>query len=279
MDFTKFCASGTKYSHRYISGEKGVKLFFIHFKPKIKSNFPPVIFIPGWGSIIDSWEVVLKEMTKDFEVYYLETREKSSSIHITEQPLTIKSLGDDFPYVFSELNLINKSYILLGSSLGATVILDSISKNKVNPTLSILIGPNAEFNIPSLWLMIARLTPPFFFYILRPIIKWYMKKKYLDMNSDPKQYYKYAKSLDQASPSRLRRSALNFSSYKIWDQLNKINQKVLILAGSKDIMHDYKNTLRISEKLSNSELIDMETNNKTHSKEMVSKIRDFVNSN
>lgn len=279
MDFTKFCASGTKYSHRYISGEKGVKLFLIHFKPKIKSNFPPVIFIPGWGSIIDSWEVVLKEMTKDFEVYYLETREKSSSIHITEQPLTIKSLGDDFPYVFSELNLINKSYILLGSSLGATVILDSISKNKVNPTLSILIGPNAEFNIPSLWLMIARLTPPLFFYILRPIIKWYMKKKYLDMNSDPKQYYKYAKSLDQASPSRLRRSALNFSSYKIWDQLNKINQKVLILAGSKDIMHDYKNTLRISEKLSNSELIDMETNNKTHSKEMVSKIRKFINSN
>ena len=279
MDFTKFCASGTKYSHRYISGEKGVKLFLIHFKPKIKSNFPPVIFIPGWGSIIDSWEVVLKEMTKDFEVYYLETREKSSSIHITEQPLTIKSLGDDFPYVFSELNLINKSYILLGSSLGATVILDSISKNKVNPTLSILIGPNAEFNIPSLWLMIARLTPPFFFYILRPIIKWYMKKKYLDMNSDPKQYYKYAKSLDQASPSRLRRSALNFSSYKIWDQLNKINQKVLILAGSKDIMHDYKNTLRISEKLSNSELIDMETNNKTHSKEMVFKIREFINSN
>ena len=279
MDLTKFCASGTKYSHRYISGEKGVKLFLIHFKPKIKSNFPPVIFIPGWGSIIDSWEVVLKEMTKDFEVYYLETREKSSSIHITEQPLTIKSLGDDFPYVFSELNLINKSYILLGSSLGATVILDSISKNKVNPTLSILIGPNAEFNIPSLWLMIARLTPPFFFYILRPIIKWYMKKKYLDMNSDPKQYYKYAKSLDQASPSRLRRSALNFSSYKIWDQLNKINQKVLILAGSKDIMHDYKNTLRISEKLSNSELIDMETNNKTHSKEMVFKIREFINSN
>ena len=279
MDFTKFCASGTKYSHRYISGEKGVKLFLIHFKPKIKSNFPPVIFIPGWGSIIDSWEVVLKEMTKDFEVYYLETREKSSSIHITEKPLTIQSLGDDLPYVLSELNLINKSYVLLGSSLGATVILDSISKNKVSPTLSILIGPNAEFNIPSLWLMIARLTPPFFFYILRPIIKWYMKKKYLDMNSDPKQYYKYAKSLDQASPSRLRRSALNFSSYKIWDQLNKINQKVLILAGSKDIMHDYKNTLRISEKLSNSELIDMETNNKTHSKEMVSKIRKFINSN
>ena len=106
-----------------------------------------------------------------------------------------------------------------------------------------------------------------------------MKKKYLDMNSDPKQYYKYAKSLNQASPSRLRRSALSFSSYKIWDQLNKINQKVLILAGSKDIMHDYKNTVEIADKLSNSKLIDMKTNNKTHSIEMVVKIREFINSN
>lgn len=279
MNFTKFCATGTKYSHRYISCESDVKLFHIHFKPKIKSNFPPVIFIPGWGSIIDSWEVVLKEMTKDFEVYYLETREKSSSIHITEQALTIKSLGDDLPYILSELNLINSSYILLGSSLGATVIIDSMSRNKVSPTLSILIGPNAEFNIPSFWLLIARITPPFFFYIIRPIIKLYMKKKYLDMDSDPKQYYKYAKSLNQASPSRLRRSALNFSSYRIWDKLNKINQKVLILAGSKDIMHDYKNTLKIAVKLSNSKLIDMTTNSKTHSIEMVVKIREFINSN
>ena len=278
MDFTQFCASGTKYSHQYISGDKDIKLFLIHFKPKIKSNFPPVIFISGWGSIIDSWNVVLKEMTKDFEVYYLETREKSSSVHINKQPLTIESLGDDLPYVLSELNLINKSFILFGSSLGATVILDSMSRKIVSPTLSILIGPNAEFNIPSIWLMIARLAPPFIFYFIRPIIKWYMKKKYLDMNSDPKQYYKYAKSLDQASPVRLRLSAINFSSYKVWNQLDKINQKVLILAGSKDIMHDYENTVKIADKLSNSKLIDMETNNKTHSVEMVIKIREFINS-
>ena len=39
MDFTQFCASGTKYSHQYISGDKDIKLFLIHFKPKIKSNF------------------------------------------------------------------------------------------------------------------------------------------------------------------------------------------------------------------------------------------------
>ena len=236
-----------------------------------------MIFIPGWGSIIDSWEVVLKEMTKDFEVYYLETREKSSSIHITEQPLTIKSLGDDFPYVFSELNLINKSYILLGSSLGATVILDSISKNKVNPFAAILVGPNAEFNAPQYWVWLTWITPPFFFYLIKPLVKWYMKKKYLDMQSDPLQYNKYCRSLDAANPTRLRRSALNFSKYKVWDKLDKINNKVLIFTGSKDIMHTYNQTLKISQQLMNCEIIDMETNAQTHSEDMVNKLYYYLN--
>ena len=43
-------------------------------------------------------------------------------------------------------------------------------------------------------------------------------------------------------------------------------------------MHDYENTVKIADKLSNSKLIDMETNNKTHSVEMVIKIREFINS-
>ena len=122
-------------------------------------------------------------MTKDFEVFYLETREKSSSIHSSKQELSIESLGKDLPYVLSENNLINKPYTMFGSSLGATVILDAISKNKLSPTNVILIGPNAEFNIPLIWLLITRFTPAFFFYLLKPVVKWYMKKKYLDMES------------------------------------------------------------------------------------------------
>ncbi len=272
-DYSKFCTEGSSYTFAYISVSDGIKLFEIHFTPPKLSPFPPVIFLAGWGSLIHSWEIVLKEMTKDFEVYYLETREKGSAIHPSEQHLNINTLGNDLPHVLNDHGLEDKGYIMFGSSLGATVILDSMSRNKINPSLAVLIGPNAEFNAPKFWIWVARITPPFLYHLVKPAVKWYMKKKYINMDEDPKQYEKYAWSLDEANPSRLRRSALQFAKYKIWDRLGKIHQKVLIFTGSKDAMHGYENTVKIAEMLSNCNLIDLETNARTHSVEMVNHMR------
>ena len=92
MDYSRFCAVGTTYTHEYVPGDIGIKLLQVHFSPGLRSQYPPVIFLAGWASLIYSWEIVLREMTKDFEVYYVETREKSSAIHLTEQPLKINTL-------------------------------------------------------------------------------------------------------------------------------------------------------------------------------------------
>ncbi|HIA85420.1 MAG TPA: alpha/beta hydrolase [Candidatus Marinimicrobia bacterium] len=227
-------------------------------------------------SIIDSWENVLKEMTKDFEIYYLETREKGSAKHPVEQDLSIASLGDDLSSVLVYHNLFDKPYILFGSSLGGTVILDAMSKMKVSPTMAVLIGPNAEFQAPRYWLWIIRMVPPILFYFIKPLAKWYMKKKYINMEADPKQYEKYARALDQGNPSRMRRSALNCSKYKIWEKLGNIHQKVLIFTGSQDVLHGYENTVKIAELLPNCELVDLVTNARTHSVEMVNQLRSFL---
>ena len=93
MDFSIYAANETKVSSDFVSTSDGVSLLTIRFQPKNPSTFPPVIFLPGWGSLIDSWEIVLKKMTQTFEVYYVETREKSSAQHQKEKPLTIDSLG------------------------------------------------------------------------------------------------------------------------------------------------------------------------------------------
>ena len=122
MDFSIYAANETKVSSDFVSTSDGVSLLTIRFQPKNPSTFPPVIFLPGWGSLIDSWEIVLKKMTQTFEVYYVETREKSSAKHQKEKPLTIDSLGDDLPYILEHYNLSEKKYFLFGSSLGATVI-------------------------------------------------------------------------------------------------------------------------------------------------------------
>jgi len=173
-------------------------------------------------------------------------------------------------------NLFDKPYILFGSSLGGTVILDAMSKMKVSPTMAVLIGPNAEFQAPRYWLWIIRMVPPILFYFIKPLAKWYMKKKYINMEADPKQYEKYARALDQGNPSRMRRSALNCSKYKIWEKLGNIHQKVLIFTGSQDVLHGYENTVKIAELLPNCELVDLVTNARTHSVEMVNQLRSFL---
>ncbi|MDP6499575.1 MAG: alpha/beta hydrolase [Candidatus Marinimicrobia bacterium] len=272
-DYSIFCAGGSSYTSAHVPGSDGVELFEIHFTPPKLSPFPPVIFLAGWESLIYSWEIVLKEMSKNFEVYYVETREKGSAIHPSEQELNIETLGNDLPHVLKHHQLADKEYILFGSSLGATVIMDAMSRVKVDPSVSVLVGPNAEFIAPWYWIWITKITPPFLFHPIRPLVKWYMKKKYFNMDADPQQYDKYARSLDEANPGRLRRSALQFAKYKIWDRLGKIHQKVLIFTGSKDALHGYENTVKMAEMLFNCDLIDLETNARTHSVEMVNQMR------
>ena len=69
MDFSIYAANETKVSSDFVSTSDGVSLLTIRFQPKSQSAFPPIIFLPGWGSLIDSSKVVLKKMTEKFEVY------------------------------------------------------------------------------------------------------------------------------------------------------------------------------------------------------------------
>ena len=82
--------------------------------------------MPGWGSFINSWEIVLKEMTKHFEIFYVETREKGSAKHNPEQPITIQEIGKDLARVIELKGLTKDSFIMFGSSMGATAIIESI---------------------------------------------------------------------------------------------------------------------------------------------------------
>ena len=167
MNYSDYGSRGTKIKTSYIEVSNGIQLFQVHFKPKKITNYPPVIFIPGWGSFIQGWKIVLREMSKDFEIYYLETREKSSAIHKKEQEITIENIGDDIARVTALINLKDDGFIALGSSMGATAILDAMAEKKLSPSLAVLIGPNVEFNIPRFLIIILWIIPIQFYKAIR----------------------------------------------------------------------------------------------------------------
>ena len=276
MNYSDYCSPGTKIQSKYIKIDSEIQLREIHFIPKKITKYPPIIFIPGWGSFIQGWKIVLKEMSKDFEIYYIETREKSSAKHTKEQKISIQKIADDISKVVQFKNLENKKFIALGSSMGATVILDAMAENKLNPSLAVLIGPNIEFNIP--WFLIAAiaLIPPQLYTVVRPFAKWYMKRKYIDMKSDSKQYHKYSYVLDNIHFGRTRRSALSFKKYSFKDKIEKIKKRILVFSGKKDILHNYKQTLDMVKRIENAILVNLDTNDRTHSIEMVDEMRTYL---
>jgi pimeloyl-ACP methyl ester carboxylesterase len=128
-----YCAEGASWNEAMIAVSDRVRLRVITFKPPKPSPKPPVVFVPGWITLMAAWKDVLREMTKDFTVHYVETREKSSSDVSGGVPYTVEALGRDIDEIVSRLAPGDGRYVLFGSSLGATVLLDCVRFIRVRP--------------------------------------------------------------------------------------------------------------------------------------------------
>lgn len=270
------CAPNVKYIDTMVPVSNNVSLRVIHFIPPEKNKYPSVIFVAGWITQIEAWQKVLREMTKDFTVYYMETREKISSEVKGKADFTIQALGKDLVELVKYLKLAPQSYIMLGSSLGATAILESCQYLKADPLGIILIGPNASFHIPKLGLIVVRLFHPVMYLIIKPVIKWYLKTFRLDSEADYAQYRKYCNALDAANPYRLKKMALSLPTYHVWDYIDRIEYPALFIGASKDLLHDKDIIQRMVSRMKNGAYLDMYTNALTHSEGVVDEIRKYV---
>ncbi|MBN1780395.1 alpha/beta hydrolase [bacterium] len=279
-DLYALCAPGTKVTDEMTDVGNGATLRLIQFlsdKEKSMKN-PAVVFVAGWITRIESWKDVLLEMTREFNVYYIETREKISSNLSGKTRFDVSSIGDDIVRIIGMLGLKKDSYVLFGSSLGATVILDCCRYIRERPSALVLIAPNAEFRMPLVWKIIITFFYPPFYFMLKPAIKWYLKHFRLNVNKDLAQYTKYCKALDSADPFKLKPAARAFSKYQIWGILREVMIPVLIIGGSHDKLHEPENLKRMVRELPDARYLDLETNARTHSGEVVKHLKQFIRS-
>ena len=77
-----------------------------------------------------------------------------------------------------------------------------------------------------------------------------------------------SQALDNADPKKLRQAILDIAGYEVWDRLEAIKCRTLIVATSKDGFHNQDEIGRMMQMLKDSEFIDLETNLRLHSIEM-----------
>jgi len=277
-DFTEFCTPNTKIQVQNVALKNSVSLRVITFSPSVATDNPPVVFIPGWISLMPGWQGALLEMTRDFTIHYVETREKISAEVNPQARFRVADFARDIARIVDYFQLPKRGYILLGSSLGATTIVDSYRFLPQPPLCLVLICINAVFYIPKFWQNVVRFFPPRLYLGIKPVIKWYLRNFRLDVVSDAAQYAKYCRNLDAADPWKLKKAALAFIHYSIWDRLPAIEVPALVFGASKDELHNLEDIRRIAQFLLNSTFIDLETNSQTHRAAMVLELRKYIKS-
>lgn len=274
-NYQDFCYPGTGISEQWFSVDDHVNLLVVTFTPPGESKYYPMVFISGLASVLEGFKETLIGLTRDFTIYYVDTREKSSSRITGKVKFDVETFSSDITALIPMLGLEDGKYYSFGYSLGATVIVDSYRHLGSKPYCALLLEPNATFNYPAIAVAIMKLELPLL-YVFKPVVKWYIRHFRINRKEDYDMYLISARSLDSAHPVRLRKTALGISGYKIWDKLDHFTCPTLIVGTSKDHFHSHDEVKRMIASLRNCSYTDLETNRRTHSAELGMVIRQYI---
>ena len=259
---------------RYITVSDGsLIIVLLSTAPKEEHNDLTLVLIAGWNTVVSGWDEVLLEAMKDFDVVYIETREKGSSIVVKKAKFDMDRFSSYIQEVIEELSINQNKMILFASSLGTICTAHLLGSKKVEPFLVYFVGPVHRFEMPFGSRIYMYLVPNFFLTVTRPMWKrWIRRKK----SEDPEQAAKYIRALEEAEAKKWRATAYANAWVDFLEKYEKIEHRNYIVGMEKDKMHEKGISMRIHESMENSTYIDLETNKKTHSAEMIKVVRQHL---
>ncbi|NHJ38906.1 MAG: hypothetical protein FK731_02655 [Asgard group archaeon] len=259
---------------RYITVSDGSKIrIFTSKAPKENHNGFNFVLVAGWNTVIPGWDEVLLEAMKDFDIVYIETREKGSSQVVKKARFDFDRFSSDIQEIIEELKIDQKKMILFTSSFGTINSAHGLALKKFSPFLTYFVGPVHKLEMPKGSRIYMYLVPNFLFYATKPIWKWWLRKR---KSEDPEQAAKYIRALEEADAKKWRATAYANAWEDILDKYAMIDVRSFVVGMEKDKMHARETSILINDTMKNSTYIDLETNKKTHSAEMIEVVRQHI---
>ncbi|MGV7927340.1 MAG: alpha/beta fold hydrolase [Spirochaetota bacterium] len=279
MDYSAYAGDGCTVKDYHFTVSDGVALKIIDFIPKRDNDKRPVIlFVAGWISAISGWQGALRVISSEYRTIYLETREKQSSIVPGNRKVSfaMDRLSADIRDAVEKLIPPRRTFIMAGSSLGATAILEYLAGAGRKPLCAVLVGPNAEFRFPRFLGRVIPAFPPSFYLILKPVVKWYLRNFRLDKKNELEQVKKYEATLDAADPYKLKYNAIAIRNYSIWHVIPAVSTPVLVVGAALDKLHGNEALKKMVEMLPRSSYRELASNKETHSEKAGELIVEFI---
>ena len=249
----------------YVSLPTGVELLTVVFSPPEPRDNTAILFLPGFVSIIENFRETLIELTRTYEVYYVETREKGSARINGRHLFTVEEITSDIVHFAEKKIPEGISWVIVGYSLGATIAAESFSRLTNRPEAVILIEPNAAFPFGRGLRLLTRFAP-YIYKPLKPLLKWYMRTFIIDTKEDLEMYLIYCRNIDTAIPERLGAAVRQLAPYRMDECLPGISVPSLVVGSE------------IARRIKGSSYLDMADNTRTHSAEMADEIERFISS-
>lgn len=275
--YSNFCSPGASYKIDYIEVDSTVTLRVISYYPPERAALPPVVLLPGLGSVIENFKGTLIGLTQKHIVYYIDTREKGTSKISGNVGFSIPEIASDLPKAIELHGLKTGEYILAGYSLGASVVACSYVHLRQKPMAVVLVEPSASFKWPWWLIPLARYAVSVYS-VIKPFLKWYMKTFRINTKEDQEMYDINSRILDQANPKRLAATVLAVRKFEVWEHLPKIDVPCLVVGVSHDKFHSHDEALLVSRRIANCKYIDVLNNKRSHSEEVATIIDEFIES-
>jgi len=223
------------------------------------------MMIPGFLSLFSRWEKVVEKLNENYKIHYIESRDKITSKFFRRASMKICEMSKDLVIIEKTLELNNRKYITISSSMGGSMVLECLATKSISPIGSIFIGPVIEINTPRWIPALLRVLPPFAVNWLKPLMRWGIRNKMVDSEKEPEQLREYINSINKADPAKLKKWFLiNSNKYDCWHILSKIKNRIIIIGTSTDMTHKNDMAEKASNKLLNSTYVELRSNKAAH---------------
>ncbi len=267
--------NGFESESRMIEMDDGWELRVVICSPQSVVDSPPLVMVPGWNSVLEGWREIVETWALTRRVYYIETREKGSAkskgklrkstLSIQQSVRDLLTVTENFPEVQTECDWF-------ASSLGATVLLEALNQEVFKARSVSLLAPNVSFDFP-LWSRPLIKMPSIFYPPLIRLAIFYLSIKLKEEG----QKIRYRRTLLASSVNRLRLSALSNGSYRMTDDLSKVDSRVALITAESDKLHADSAIGFLMENLPEATLIEVASNQFAHDPEVIPLLEAFQN--
>ncbi len=267
-----------KFSETFLKVEKDVLLRAWTWIPEGKEEESPLIFLPGWVSVIAGWRDFLAAVVTNRPVVYIETKEKHSARighPVSEEDYGIERMADNLIKAFEALPFSVENAVISGSSYGATIALEAMKHGNVSPKGAFFVGVNTEFAAPWAFRLLVQF-PAWVYHPSKYFVLWYLRHFMVNTEKEPEQMQRYEETLLKAIPARVKYSVKAAFPYSVWQDIETVSAPVGVAFSDSDTLHTPENIERLLQTLPQGIEVRCPTNKYMHSAALAEDFETFA---